>query len=333
MQRLLFLLALAPSAISAQQSNIIALKPANGTLSDPLAVGQVRELHDGRVLVGGQGGLVIADFSKGTFQSIPNASRGSLVPLAGDSTLVAVQNMGWIFLDAEKVLGMLPLSNPVVKAAESPFPFSADRSGHVLSIAGGWPDSANAILIDRATNEQQRITRLWQSEPARGGIPAPVFVVNEQSVVALDGWIAVVRAHPYRVDWRMPSGEWIRGGPLPVPTILMDAREVDAYWAKFAPYRPDPSETHHWPKYVEPFTYPQPIATPDGKVLVRRNPSADAMGVRYDVINRRGELEGQIVLPSRRDQIAGFGTTSIYLVTLPDSTNPRRIQLERRPWP
>ena len=333
-QRLVLVLALVPSVVVAQQPTMIPLKPANGTLRDPLAVGQVRELRDGRLIVAGSGGLVVADIAKGTIQAIPNVPRGSLVALAADSTLVAARNTGWVFLDAEKVLGMLPPSNPVVvTAAESPLPISADNSGHVLSIAGGWPDSASAILIDRSTNERQRITYLWQGEPARGGIPAPVFVVNEQPVLALDGWIAVVRAHPYRVDWRMPTGEWIRGAPLPIPPMPMDKREQAAYLAYFH-QRPDsPNQPAKWPPFVEPFTYPVPTATPDGKVLVRRWPSADLPGTRYDIVNRRGELEGQIALPGSYDQIAGFGAKSIYLVVVPDSTNPRRRQLERRPWP
>ena len=205
----------------------------------------------------------------------------------------------------------------------------------MLAVTGGQPasDSASVIEINRTTADQSVVTRVWQGTPVMGGVPAPVFVVNEEPVLARDGWIAVVvRAHPYRVDWRTPAGQWVRGAAIPGQSVPMDAREQAAYWKHWEMDPPNASVHIEWPKWVEPFTHPMPIAAPDGKVVVRRTPTADAPGVRYDVVNHRGEIEGQITLAGPHDQIAGFGAHSIYVLVI-DAATPRNMQLERRPWP
>ena len=335
MRRHLLPLILIPAALMAQQPKPIVLKPANGTLRDPVALGFVRELRDGRILAASPAGVVVADFVAGTAHVVPDVpSRGTFVPLGGDSTLVQVRTNGWYFLDGDKLIGMLPLTNKVVAMMSPGQPMSADARGFVITVTGGQPasDSATVLQIHRTTGEQSLVTRVWQGTPVMGGIPAPVYVVNEEPVLALDGWVAVVRAHPYRVDWRNPAGQWLRGAPLPVPAIALDAREQAAYWQSWGQAGPITDAHIDWPKFVEPFTYPQPIATPDGKLLVKRTATADAPGIRYDVINRRGELEGQFTLAGLHDRIAGFGAHSIYLLTV-DAGKSRIGQLERHPWP
>jgi hypothetical protein len=334
--RHLLLACLVPATLAAQQPVTITLKPADATLRDSAVGGSsIRELRDGRVLLSNRG-ISVADLRTGNVERIPDAPSGVLVPLGGDSTLIEVGISGWIFLDGTRLLGMLPLNNAVVAATPHASASGMDLSGHVLSVAEGRPasDSSTAILIDRTTAKMAIATRLWGSPPVLGGQPAPTFVVNEMSILGLDGWMAVVRANPYRVDWRSPAGKWTLGAPIPVTPLKMDSRQQAAYWEYFGMAgSPNPVV---WPEFVPPITYPMPMMTPDGKVLVKRWATAEYPN-RYDVINRRGELEGQIVLKGLHDRIVGFGATTVYILTAPDRSGPIRgavaQTLERHPWP
>ncbi len=73
----------------------------------------------------------------------------------------------------------------------------------------------------------------------------------------------------------------------------------------------------------------EPVASPDGKLLVYRVPTADFPDTRYDVINRRGELERQVTMTAN-EKILGFGAKSVYVtVTAKDGGQ----NVERHPWP
>ncbi len=161
-------------------------------------------------------------------------------------------------------------------------------------------------------------------------VPAPLFVVNEEAVLAIDGWIAVLRAHPYRVDWRTPDGRWITGAPISALTPAWDDREKATYAAWQEAMYHMPSMASNWTGVVEPFSqFAHPIASLDGKLVLLRTPTAVAPGSRYDVINRRGELERVITMDPGK-AIVGFGPASVYVAL---STGRGIWQLERHPWP
>jgi hypothetical protein len=323
-----------PIQLAAQQIPVAELKPANGVVTDSsMGPAAVRELDDGRVVIPrGREGMAVADFRKGIIEKVESAPGGRPVRLAGDSTLLEVSGTGWVILEGTRMLGMLPSTNPVVALA-TPL-YGVSRAGAVLAVTGGQPraDSASVFLVDRATGSKEFITKVWQGTPAMGGVPAPTYVVTEQPVLAFDGWIAVVRAHPYRVDWRSPDGRWLLGAPLPVAPVKMDTRERIAYYAHWNQQPPGGPLPADWPALVEPFTYPGPIATPDGKVIVLRTWTADYPGGRYDVINRHGELEWEFALSKEtHEQVAGFGPSAIYTISAPTGRPP--FKLERHPWP
>ncbi len=225
---------LAPVALAAQQPGLESLKPATGRLDSvsQLFTVTVRELHDGRVLFrGGRQEALVGDFANRRVDTIPNVQRARyFLALAGDSTLIATGS-AWIFLDGTRVLGMLPETNPVVTAA--PIPVGADRNGSVVGVTHGKTiaDSDVVLLIDRSSGAQNVVARLW-APGLPSGVPAPVFTVSEAAAFAPDGWIALVRSHPYRVDWRTPAGDWVRGAPIDISPTRMDEREKAAYIAR-----------------------------------------------------------------------------------------------------
>jgi hypothetical protein len=322
---------LAPAALAAQQPAIETLKPETGRIDSVSQQFSVRELRDGRVLLPDRKGKMgVADFVRNRVDTIPGLPAGALVALPGDSTLIASGNTGWIFLDGTRTLGMLAATNPVVAAAL--FPVGADRNGFVVGVTRGSSvaDSDVVLLIARTSGAQEVVARLW-APGLPGGQPAPLFMVFERAAFAPDGWIALIRSHPYRVDWRTPAGEWVRGGPIDTAPARMDEREKAAYMARLSWTPPEPPKD--WPAFVEPFTAPQPIIAPDGTVLVKRTPTADRPGAWYDVVNRRGELVRELSVgqwPSA--QIVGFGATSVY-VWAGNTKNSGLGHLERHPWP
>jgi hypothetical protein len=150
--------------------------------------------------------------------------------------------------------------------------------------------------------------------------------VGEAPLLFGDGWIAVARLRPYRVDWRSPDGRWVRGAPLPIATIRMNDRERAAYvernrWARNAT---------DWPETLPPFDTPTVLlASPDGMLVIQRLPSAAQPESRYDVVDRTGSLRGQIVLAANQ-RILGFGAQSVYVVET-DADGIQRLQ--RHAWP
>ena len=57
--------------------------------------------------------------------------------------------------------------------------------------------------------------------------------------------------------------------------------------------------------------------------------SADHPETRYDIVNRRGVLDGQLTMPSN-ERIVSIGATSVYVAVIDDDGIQR---LRRHPWP
>lgn len=351
MRRFLFAVALVPPiALSAQTPTEIRLQPPTARLEEEFSdLVTMRELRDGRVLLfdRNEGRLLVADVTRGTTTNISRQGRGPgefqlafLYALGGDSTLAADMHR-WLILDGAKVVATLPPDTPAIRAMHL-WPLGADRQGHVLTrrFAPRGGDSVYVALVDRATGRTDTIasvamsTRHGRVVVTRGSggevtstssyrIP---LTAHEIPVLAPDGWVAVARLDPYRVDWRSPAGEWTHGTPLPVRTVRMTDRERRAFiernrWAAGAT---------DWPETLPPFAeWTELLASPDGLVLIRRIPSADQPETRYDMVDRRGALRGQLVLPPNQ-QLHGFGAQSVYVVTTDDDGIQR---LTRHPWP
>jgi len=121
----------------------------------------------------------------------------------------------------------------------------------------------------------------------------------------------------------------------------MSAREKRAYLEVASrthswPPTTDVSETSGWPDAVPAFVTPTGridgsavLPMSDGRLLIERLPTADAMWMRYDLVTRTGELAGQVRLPLG-ERIVGQGVRSLY-VTVTDSIGVQRLQ--RHPWP
>jgi hypothetical protein len=327
--RVALIAVLLPVALAAQED----LQPVNGRIRDSLVEApSLRELHDGRLLLSNwRGGLQIADFATGRVKDLPGVSTGGrstrLFALGGDSTL-ALWSGGSIVLDGTRVVSVTPIKRR--EPGVAPRIAGADRRGFRLMVAGVRPvDSATALRIDPATGAEELVARLW----LRPFVDLPHLDMQESALLAPDGWIAVFRVEPYRVDWRSPSGEWLRGAPLVLPVLAMDDREKRVFSDAalgFVPPGTEKDESAAWSGTVELFSGNNlMIPTPDSGVLIRRRSIADARGSLYDIVDRRGKLVRELEI-SGKDRIIGFGAASVYVFTTHGGSAGGH--LERHPW-
>jgi hypothetical protein len=328
----LMLLALATARSTSQEPTSDRLRPANGSVKyDFKNVTAARALRDGTVLLSDppNGAVIIADFTNGSAKPLTGLPRGSLYALPGDSSLQVQLGCCWAVFDGSRPLGTLDRTTPAVAIAEQVA--GADSLGHVLTThADPSPrDSMSASLVDRATGSHKAIAMLLYQPPEGRRVP---YYMWETTALALDGWVVVLRMDPYRVDWRTPSGSWVRGAPIPFGKVAVDEKEKRAFLVRTARGgKPSEASAWTWPDSVPPWVIsPSLQFTPDGKVIVQRTQTADHPGLRYDLIDRTGVRERQIELPVN-ERIVGFGAGAVYVAVMRiDGTT---AEVARHPWP
>jgi hypothetical protein len=153
-----------------------------------------------------------------------------------------------------------------------------------------------------------------------------------------DGWVAFARFDPYRVDWCPPSGRCTPGAVIEErpPYTAADKRVYLEMMARRYPEWPtDPDRNTGWPPTVPPFVADVVNVTgpafpmPDGRLMIARLPTTRTPANSYDVIDRRGNRVGTLLLNAAQ-RVVGFGSRSIYVATI-DSNDIERLQ--RHPWP
>lgn len=364
--------ALSRPADAQPRPRALQLGAATARLSEPFDIlVSALELADGRVVIPEPRarGLVVADLAQQVVTPVGRKGRGpgeyefpgGGLALGHDSTLV--QDLfvrRWLVLHGARIVRTLPPDDPAIVRTQGVV-HAADSLGHVLMI--GTPplegervvterDSSVAILVDRATGRPDTVARLrrrplreWRETDATGKVvregsaSITSFTAEEVATLFGDGWLAVVRLDPFRVDWRRPDGTWIRGVALPIPVIRNDARERAARahrnahaaaGTRIMPSPPIPRSTGS-ATTLPPFERGRFAlqASLDGRLLVRRTVSADYGGTRYLVIDRTGRLDGEVALPAS-SSIVGFGRGCVYLAETDEDDVAR---LARYAWP
>ena len=136
----------------------------------------------------------------------------------------------------------------------------------------------------------------------------------EEVILYPDGWLAVARLHPYRVDWRIPDGRWILGEALPLVDGGQESkarRTTGAARGESAPFQRFPLK-----------------GAPDGNLLIFRSPIGENQGNRYDLVDRRGRLTARLAL-ANGERLVGVGRRGAY-VAAADSDGIQRLR--RHPW-
>jgi hypothetical protein len=374
MRNVIVVCALLPAAIQAQAPRTIGLPAANARLevefSDVIAI---RELSDGRIVVADPTDLqlVVADFRNNSVKQISSRGRGPgeygrvarLFALGADSTLMPdLTQRRWLVLARDSVVRTLPPDDPIVRKTPFGILSGADALGNIYVPFSSDPpdgasttspaDSTTIARINRASGKidtigrtldrpfARTVTRNARGEVSSSSARALRLRVGEQYLAYPDGWVAIVRINPFRVDWRSPDGRWTLGAPLPVPVLRMTDREKRASLARTAAsVAANPSNTplppqlrtpdDDWPDVMPPYIQGDIIGSPDGDVILRRQPSADHPGMAYYVIDRRGRLLGTIAVRDN-ERLFASGARSVYVVET-DADGLKHIR--RHPWP
>jgi hypothetical protein len=315
---------------AAQPQAPVPLAPANGHIADSIrSVSGLSELADGRVIFSSGHSLLVGDFKSGQVAVIDGGPSGRVFQLGKDSTLIASSRGGWAFLHGTSVLGGLPADNPVVTQVASLL--GVDTIGFALTIDDvPTSDSGDVRFVSRRDGASAKVAALL-SVKVLGGTPAPVYQARERAALAPDGWLAVLRVRPYRVDWRSPDGKWSHGDSIPVPVLAMDEPQKEAYMARMTPpgRKPPPtSRVASWPARVEPVSQlTQLLPTLDRLALVLREPTAEHPTPLYDVVDRTGRHIRSVEL-GQGERIVAFGRHSVYVMAFVDA----HPALVRHPW-
>ena len=324
-------------------------------------ISSVRELADGRVLVADtRERLVVLDWRSGSATEISSKGGGpgqytgigKLYALGGDSTLFAAGSARWLLFHGARLVRTV--TDPNAVTATWGMLDGLDTSGHLLDVRPRLPwqrkdvDSLTLILGHRHAQRADTLARLRSggrnayAELRRPGIqPTYVFYINpmaaeEQALLFADGWVAVARVDPYRVEWRTPTGSWRRGPPLPhqisaasqAEKCFALTQQAGEGWCDQTGALPA------WPRYLPALPHPWPphpilLALPDGRLAVRRALSSTSRETAYDIVDRTGQLVAILALPVR-DRILAFGNGSVYVL---EADEDGVQTLRRHSWP
>jgi hypothetical protein len=355
----LLALGLGPVSVAAQQRPRLTLAAANAKLSEEFSnLTWVRELRDRRVIISDSrdGRVVVADLASGAVEQIGRRGNGPneytrvqpVWSIGGDSSVLMNSPQRWLLFSGASIVATLPPDAPGVSSIRG-IARGADERGNVYSAefvrSGDRPigDSTALLRIARGTGKVDTLARLKALVPRRTSaadkngyfsFSLPTLEAADEAVPFADGWVAIVRTDPYRVQWRSPDGKWVNGAQLPFSAIRIDDREKRAHMARLASptgKAPSPPDSiADWPATLPPYRSPvMLLAAPDSRLLVPRLPSAQRAETHYDIVNRRGALDGELVLPPN-ERIVGFGAATVY-VSVTDDDGIQRLR--RHPWP
>ena len=147
-----------------------------------------------------------------------------------------------------------------------------------------------------------------------------------------DGWTAVVRVEPYRVEWLNSSGTWVRGPEIPWERPRTDAKERAASFERLKRRIGDRAKADDgpWADRLAPVrTNTSMIAAPNGNLLALRAQWSRESDTRYDVFDRSGRRIGQLALPDS-ERVVGFGPRCVY-ISVRDADGFHHLR--RHPWP
>ena len=349
---------IAPLALLvAQPVTRLTLGPPDAKLTEEFSnVAWARELKDGRVIVsdGRDGRVVVANLQSGAVEQIGRRGQGPseyaralpVWSVGGDSSVMVDSPRRWLVFDGARIVATLAPDAPAVAAAKG-IARGVDSVGNVYTAAflpgrdRPIGDSTALLRVSRATGRPDTITKLAALVPRRTSAPnkdgffsfsLPTVAMADEAVPFADGWVAVLRSDSYRVEWRAPDGRWTRGATLPFTSIRFGDKEKRAFMERLVASSgktPSPPDSiPDWPASIPPYRSPVALlAAPDARLLIPRLASAEHPETRYDVVNRRGTLDAQLVLrPNER--IVGFGASTVY-VTVTDDDGIQRLQRHR----
>ncbi len=355
-------LILGAASVCASAQSQISLRSASDRFAHEFTdISGIRELSNGTFIVVDRGAhaVFVVGGPSSPPRTIGRQGEGPgeyrypalVFPLGADSSVVVdAQLRRWIVLSGDRIVRTLGPESELIRHSGVEI-VGRDSQGRVASIVGEQPftpavagmgqerflilrdarnatvDTATRLSVRRATTIVRRgATTYFLENP----LNAP-----EQGVLMGDGWLAIARVNPYRVEWRSPSGELTASATVAevLPRVSdLDKRNAvarDWFVPRYSGPVWKPEDFSGWPTVMPPFLRDALLGTPEGRLLVRRTPRAGASQALYDVFEKGGGRVAQLALPPD-GRIIGFGKHQAYLV---QRTADDAQVLSRHPWP
>ncbi len=293
----------------------------------------------------------------GEFQGV-----GLVYALSGDSILFVDSFHGrWTLLYRDRVVGTISESREFNQKVLGQT-LGVSRTGSVLGLrARAWngpgprlkdlADTLDLLLGDIRTSTVNAVgqvagpgTRGYVIQrQASKNVVGMIMAKNplasaDEGVLMPDGWIAVARNAPYRVDFRSPNGTWKRGPILEAagPKLTREDQCAAIRMVRGTKVACEPESYPGWPTTLPPFgmrwsLMPAPIilGDPQGRVLVSRLGRSGSKTRRYDLVDRSGARIKSIEVEANQ-QVLAIGQASIYLTEIGEDD---LVRITRHPWP
>ncbi len=225
----------------------------------------------------------------------------------------------------------------------SPHVFAQPRNSRPVRIRD-FADTLVAVLVHAATGRRDTVAALRgsyrghaEARKVSRGVAMNYFFYSrlrteDQALLFPDGWLAVVRADPYSVEWRAPSRDGTVSTALPQDRVRVD--DLQKRYAMFRTWDANtrdlfkPEEMPGWPQFLPPFERDALLSTPEGWIGIVRTPDARAPIGRVDIVDRAGRLRARLELPEG-ERVVGIGARHVYSVRADDDDVEHLI---RRAW-
>ena len=364
-----------------QEPSIIDLRTPDALAAEQFTlIKGFRELPDGRIMVTDwvEQRVVVLDLASGEVRDLGSVGGGpkefrlpsQLIALPNDSTLlVDYGNARMTVLDPSlEFVRTMPLNVHGTTWRMSPRGAGPDGTLYFSWSLWSYPNGTRApgprdsVEIGRWSHESGLRTvgdvRLKGSVLKAGrssskGLPYVAFTKQDGFAVSPDGWVAVVRSTPFRVDWYGPNGEVVQG-PMkpyaPIPVSKDDLRDHIRRWLastattgrgdgggtfglvpsseQSADVIEDRASKATYEKEFPPFVPTGVWAPAPGVVWVQRWLPEHSVPT-FDVFDRNGVRRTLVSLPRDR-RIIGFGRDAVY-ATVADEDD--LLTIERYPLP
>jgi len=211
--------------------------------------------------------------------------------------------------------------------------YFVDQSGGMAArLAGQAPVAATVVRFDAVRQVMTPVVtdlRLAEGRtvPAGDGVTLTRRLIGAPADgwgVAFDGRVAVVRAHPYRVDWIAADGRVTSGPVITYDVLPMTEADKAAFIANLGPGAGvgigpagggrAPGAIGGSPVFAatKPAFFPDDVTvTPAGRVWVRRTGPHGATSAAHDIFDTAARRVDRVALPAA-EQIVGFGTDAVY---------------------
>ncbi len=361
-------LACAHASPGAAQSVLHLARPTATSSHDFSGVTSVRELQSGELLVadGIDNQLYVLDADLRAMRTLGRQGSGPLeyrsprmlFALAADSTLIPDgANRRWLVAKGAALAATVASGDAAVRSSGASL-VGADTFARVAAIrrsgtrtrgAGFTVESLLVVTTQRRDGRADTLARLrgrpvetrelernTSTNPMMATALGMPLETSEQALLFEDGWLAIARLEPYRIEWFDRAGTRMSSAIIPHEPIVVNDAEKRAHAVRIRNQMAIPGASRSdaprpgasWPPVASPFSDNALHAGPHGELLVLRRNSANAPGRRYDIVTRTGRVRATLETAGN-ERVVGYGRNAIY-VALEDSNGLSKVR--RHTW-